>query len=105
MCHGDDLKFLCGELIDYAVRKPAKENPASGSAKDGPERWISQNDIHSSLKFGHKRKSKLDICALGVEGGGGVDALGAIEALAGLVREFQSIPMWYESRALRLPPG
>lgn len=68
MCHGDDPKFLCGKLIDYAVGEPAKEDPASGSAEDGPERWISQNDIDSSLKLSHKRKSKFDICALGIEG-------------------------------------
>ena len=67
MCHGDDAKFLGRNLIDDAMGKPAKEISAPISTEDGAEVGIRQQGINRPLELGHKRKSKFDVCALGIE--------------------------------------
>jgi len=67
MSHRNDTKVVFCNLIEDAIRKPAKNVAASGSTKDGANLSIGQDCICRSLKFDQERATKISGRACGVE--------------------------------------
>lgn len=61
MCHGENSKLLCGDLINDAIWKPTEDISAASATKHGTEQRVVQNEICRSFKLSHKRKTKIDI--------------------------------------------
>lgn len=68
MRYRDDPKFLGGNLIDDAIRKPTEEMTAPTATKNCSEHGIGQDEIRRSLKLGHERKPEFDIRSRRIEG-------------------------------------
>jgi len=68
--HRDDPKFLGGDLIDDAIRKPTEKIAAPTATKDCSKHGIGQNTIRRPLELGHERKREFDIRSRRIEGRG-----------------------------------
>lgn len=69
MCHDENSKLLCGDLIDNAIWKPTEDISPASASKYSTEQRISQNEISRSFKLSHKRETKPDIRLQRIEGG------------------------------------
>ena len=61
MCHGENSKLLCGNLINDAIWELTEDISPASATKHGTEQRVVQNEIGRSLKLSHKRETKLDI--------------------------------------------
>jgi hypothetical protein len=66
--HRDDPKFLGGDLIDDALRKPTEKIAAPTATKDCSQHRIGQNEIRRPLELGHERKPEFNIRLRRIEG-------------------------------------
>lgn len=61
MRDGDDSNFLFRDLVDDAVRKPAKQITAPRAAEDPANRRVRKNQIRRPLNLSKKRKPEQGI--------------------------------------------
>jgi len=61
MCHGENSKLFCGNLINDAIWESTEDISSASAAKHSAEQRIVQNEIGRSFKLSHKRETKLDI--------------------------------------------
>ncbi len=61
MCHGENSKLLCSDLINDAIWKSTKDISPTSAMKHSTEQRVVQNEICRSFKLSHKRETKLDI--------------------------------------------
>jgi len=61
MCHGENSKLLCGDLIDDAIWESTEDISPTSATKHNTEQRIVQNEIGRSFKLSHKRETKPDI--------------------------------------------
>ena len=55
MCHGENSKLLCGDLIDDAKWKSTEDISPASATKHSSEQRIVQNEIGCSFKLSYKR--------------------------------------------------
>ena len=53
MCHGENSKFLCGDLINDAIWESTEDIPPASATKHRAEQRVVQYEIGSSFKLGH----------------------------------------------------
>jgi len=61
MSDGKDAKFLCGDLIDDAVRESTEDISPPIATKNSTDQRIVQNKICRSFELSHKCEAKFDI--------------------------------------------
>lgn len=61
MCHCENSKLLCGNLINDAEWEAAEDIPPASVTKHSAKHRIIQHEIGRSFKLSHKREAKLDI--------------------------------------------
>ncbi len=67
MGHSDDPNFICGDLIEDTIGKPAKNIATLALTEDCAKFRIGQEVNRRSLKLGEKRETKLGVRARGIE--------------------------------------
>ena len=61
MCHGENSKLLCGDLINDAIWEPTEDISPASATKHGTEQRVIQYEIGRLFKLGHKCEAKFDI--------------------------------------------
>ena len=60
MRHGENSKFLYGDLIDDAIWESTEDISPALASEHSTEQRVVQNEIGRSFKLSHKRETKLD---------------------------------------------
>ncbi len=72
MRYCNNAHFVCGNLVDNAIRKPAQNMPSPGSTEHCAEIWVNQDKVDDVLKFGNKSQPQVGSRIDGVKRSGGL---------------------------------
>jgi hypothetical protein len=69
MCHGENSKLFCSDLIDDAIRESAEDISSARATKHATQQRIAQNKIGCSFKLCYERETKFCIRLQRIEHG------------------------------------